>query len=373
MKVSFFDLRRIYLEQKEEIDKIINKVLDFGQYILGPECSTFEQNLKKELIGNGPGEVVTCNSGTDALVLSLLTAGVGKGDDVITVSHTAIPTISAIIEVGAQPIFIDIDPKNWLMDLEKISAAITAQTKAIIAVHLYGNVLPVLVLERILKEMGRLDISIIEDVAQAQGSSIHSQNAGTWGRFGAFSFYPTKNLGGLGDGGAVFCKSEADASKLRMLRNYGKSGPKVAEISRGLNSRMDEIQAAVLNTRLKLMADWKRRKTLMMKRYREELDGLPIEFQEITPNCDPSWHLCVISLESESERNQLREFYSKHEIQTLIHYLTPTHLQAAFASKKTKSLPNTENVAKRIISLPMNPALREDEQAHVIKVTRSFF
>lgn len=373
MKVSFFDLRRMYFQQQVELDSAIRSVLESGQYILGQTCQAFEDNFKKYLMVDASGEVVTCNSGTDALVLSLLGSGVRAGDSVLVVSHTAIPTVSAICSVEAVPDFIDIDSKTWLMDLNLLRSAIRPQTKAIIAVHLYGNMVAVPKIKEILKKLGREDISIIEDVAQAQGATFHAHQAGTLGRFGAFSFYPTKNLGALGDGGAVFCKSREDATLIRLLHNYGKDNHQLAKVSRGINSRLDEIQAAILNTRLTLLSKWNLKKAAMMARYRQEYRGLPIEFQETTPDCCPAWHLCVIALENEAVRNQLKVFLGEHEIQTLIHYPVPTHLHAGFALKNSYFLPHTENLAKRILSLPLNPSLGEDEQEYIIKVTRSFF
>jgi dTDP-4-amino-4,6-dideoxygalactose transaminase len=373
VKVPFFDLRRLYLEQKQEIDSAIRHVLDSGSYILGQSCQTFEEHLKKYLSKEGSGEVIACNSGTDALILSLLASGIQVGDEVLTVSHTAVPTVSAIRSVGAVPVFIDIDADTWLMDLKKLEMGIAPQTKAIVAVHLYGNVVPIPSIQEILKKKGREDIVVIEDAAQAQGASFQSQQVGTMERFGAFSFYPTKNLGALGDGGAIFSRSEEDASLLRMLRNYGKKDHYTAHVARGVNSRLDEIQAAILTVRLNKVSEWNLRKFEMIKAFRREFEELPIRFQEQAFGSQAAWHLCVIALESEVIRDKLMKYLETHGIQTLIHYPIPTHLQTAFVSKKSTSLPITEKLSKTILTLPMNAGLKNEEQDHVIETVQSFF
>lgn len=374
MHVPFFELKRLYLEQKDEIDLAIANVLGSGWYILGKEGEAFERAMGERLVGERRA-VVGCNSGTDALVLSLLAAQVGPGDEVITPSLTAIPTITAIRSTGATPVFAEINPETWVLDVEAIVPLLTAKTKAVVAVHLYGNMVDVHALEGALKRQGRTEITIIEDVAQAQGAELCGRQAGTIGRFGAYSFYPSKNIGALGDGGAVFARSTDDETALRMLRNYGQKDRYNAERDRGVNSRLDELQAAVLRVRLPLLEKWCRRKEAMTRIYREACEGLPIRFQKTTENCIPAWHLCVVALECRERRDALMLYLKEQGIDTIVHYPIPAHQQAAFRSGVSvgRSLAFTEELASRIISLPMNACLTESEQSHVIDKLRKFF
>lgn len=372
MQVPFFELKRVYLEQKAEIDRAVARVLESGWYILGKAGEAFEAELSRSLSGNATG-AVGCNSGTDALILAMLGADVGPGDEVITPSHTAIPTITAIRSIGAVPVFADIDPRTWVLSAAEAEAAISDRTKAVIAVHLYGNMVDIPALKAAIERKGRGEVTIIEDVAQAQGSRLNGHSAGTMTRFGAFSFYPSKNIGALGDGGAVHAATDTDLSVLRMLRNYGQRDRYNAELGRGLNSRLDEIQAAVLSVRLPRLESWTARKAAMVERYRKELAELPLCFQELTAGCVPAWHLCVVALECRERRDELMRFLKESGVDTLVHYPLPTHKQAAFSAFTKRSLPITEDLAGRIVSLPMNTGLTETEQAHVIARLRAFF
>jgi dTDP-3-amino-3,4,6-trideoxy-alpha-D-glucose transaminase len=371
MKIPFFDLHRLYVEQKPEIDAAIGVALGSGHYILGKIGARFEGALAKEL--GASGEAIGCNSGTDALGLSLRAAGIGSGDEVVTVSHTAIPTITAVATTGARPVFVDIDPESWLVDPAMALRGVTPRTRAVIAVHLYGAVAPVSTIIDGLASIGRPEVAVIEDVAQAHGALLGGRQVGTLGRFGAFSFYPTKNIGALGDGGAVFCTSPADAERVRWLRNYGQKDRYHAEVKGGLNSRLDELQAAVLEVRLGRLAQFNARKAAMVQRYRTELAGLPLTFQKTASGTNPAWHLFVVACESHQVRERLVEHCATGGIQTLIHYPHPTHTQAAFRDFAAGPLPITESLASRIISLPMNPCLRSDEQERVIAVVRAFY
>lgn len=371
--VPFFDLRRTYLEQKDEIDRAINAVMDGGWYILGASGQAFEARLKSSLVGERQGYALGCNSGTDALILALLAAGVGAGDEVITVSHTAIPTITAIRSTGATPVFVDLDPETWVMDTSRLDAALTPKTKAIVTVHLYGNMVDIPSVRAALRQAGRDDVAIIEDVAQAHGAALAGEQAGTLGRFGAFSFYPSKNIGAYGDGGAIFCQTESDCDLVRMLRNYGQKDRYYAGVDRGTNSRLDEIQAAILSVKLPHLEAWNRRKEQLMSTYRSELASLPLRFQRVTPGVTPAWHLCVIAVEDRSVRDQLMAHLQAQAIQTLIHYPHPTHLQHAFKTSDTVRLPITETLADSILSLPMNAVLADQEQELVIAGVKSFF
>ena len=371
MNIPFLNLGETNSPIESEIIEAIKRVIKSGRYILGNECRTFEQNMANALTGDGRGFVVGCNSGTDALILSLKAGGITSGDEVITVSHTAIPTVSAIVAVGAVPVFVDVDADTWVMDVGKVKAAVTAKTRAIIPVHLYGNMVDVIGLRKLLDDLGREDIIIIEDCAQAQGSELFGRQAGTFGDFGAFSFYPSKNIGALGDGGAVFTRNEDSYRKLTMYRNYGQKDRYHAEVVGGINSRLDEIQAAILTVKLKYLADWKKFKLQLMSDYREAFDDLPINFQAVTANCVPIWHLCVIALEDDFNRDDIQERLRDSGLQTLIHYPHPTHLQPAFKNYCNTTLPTTERLAKKILSLPFSHTLDKETFAQIVKVVRA--
>lgn len=368
--IPFFDIGQLNAAMADEIHAAARRALDSGWYILGRECDSLERDMAKQL---GAEYVAGCNSGTDALRLSLLAAGVGHGDEVITVSNTAIPTIAAICSTGAVPVFVDADPDTWLMDAACVPNALTDRTKAVIAVHLYGNMVDLIQLNSVLRDAGRGELAVIEDVAQAHGSALAGRQAGTIGRFGAFSFYPSKNIGAMGDGGAVCCSSEADSSAVRMLRNYGQRDRYNAELAGGINSRLDEVQAAILSVKLPRLYEWNSRKAIIMDRYREELRGLPVTFQKATDGCQPAWHLCVIALESGMARDKLQGHLGSRGIQTLIHYPTPCHRQPAFVSMRPANLSITENLAERILSLPLNPVLSDDDLSRIISSIKDFF
>ena len=371
-RVPFFELKRLYVEQKTEIDSAVSQVLSSGWYILGKAGESFEAAFGESLAGSG-ARAVGCNSGTDALILSFLVAGAGPDSEIITPSHTAIPTVTAIRSTGATPVFADIDADTWLLDPARIENLITPKTRAIVAVHLYGNMVALEPIQKLLRSKGREDIAIIEDVAQAQGSTFNGKQAGTITRLGAFSFYPSKNVGALGDGGAVFASSAEDQKALRTFRNYGQMSRYHAELDHGLNSRLDEIQAAILEVRLKKLSEWNRRKTAMMEKYRSALLGLPLRFQKVTPGCVPAWHLGVIALESLAKRDALMTHLKDQGVETMVHYPIPVHRQKAFQGLSKASLPVTESLADRIVSLPMNAALTESEQAQVIDQVLAFF
>ncbi len=358
IKIPFLNLREVNSEIESEIIDAVNRVIKSGWYIMGEECKKFESDMSNYL--SNDGFVVGCNSGTDALILSLKAADVKPNDEVITVAHTAIPTVSAIVSIGAIPIFVDIDPNTWVMNINLVKDLITDRTKAIIPVHLYGNMVDVFGLKKILSEIGREDIFIIEDCAQAQGSTLKNFQAGTIGNFGAYSFYPSKNIGALGDGGAIFTRNEEHYKKLLMYRNYGQRDRYNAQIVGGLNSRLDEIQAAILDIKLKYINDWNKRKLILMNKYREAFKNLPIKFQSVTDSCIPAWHLCVIELEDKFNRDDVQKKLQSEGLQTIIHYPYPAHIQVAFKKFYRNNLPITEHLAKQIFSLPFSFVLTEE-------------
>lgn len=368
--IPFLNLREINLAIEDEIIRAFNRVVKSGRYIFGKECTTFESDMAKDLSQN-QGFVAGCNSGTDALILSLKAAGVRPNDEVITVSHTAIPTVAAIVTTGAVPIFVDIDADTWVMDISTVKNAVTPKTRAIVPVHLYGNMVDIIGLKKFLLDIGRDDIAIIEDCAQAQGASLCGKQAGTLGNFGAYSFYPSKNIGALGDGGAVFTLDKDAYQKILMYRNYGQKDRYNSEVSGGMNSRLDEMQAAILAVKLKYLHDWNLQKSKLMAEYRRALADLPLKFQKVTPSCTPAWHLCVVAFDDEFARDKFQERLKSAGVQTLIHYPHPTHLQRAFKNYCNKKLPITESLAKRILSLPFSYEFDKYKFDKIVKIIRN--
>jgi dTDP-4-amino-4,6-dideoxygalactose transaminase len=375
MKVSFFDLKRIYRMTEHEIDREIRHVLESGHYIIGNACKNFELQMKESIVEAKEGYAIGCNSGTDALILPMLALDIGPGDEVLTVSHTAIPTITAIRSTGAIPIFCDLDTDTWLLNIEDAIQQLTPRTKAVVAVHIYGNMVNIPKLRKALDSAGRSDVKIIEDVAQAQGSWLESDGktyvAGSMGDFSSFSFYPTKNVGALGDAGCVFTKNPEWAEKITMLRNYGQKDRYNALIDRGLNSRLDEMQAAILSVRLKYLNKWGDKKDQMRSHYLEQLSELPLRFQKTDANVRPNWHLCVLALDQQIDRNLVIKQLDEKGVQCLIHYPIPTHNQKAFEKYRKRSLPVTEALAQSIISLPLNPGLMPEEVRYVSETLKT--
>ncbi|MFO1463171.1 MAG: DegT/DnrJ/EryC1/StrS family aminotransferase [bacterium] len=371
MKVPFLDLTRYFSGEREEIYSAVQDTFASGTYLMGERVPALETELKSAFAPKGSGGFVCCNSGTDALTLALLASGVRAGDEVITVSHTAIPTVAAIFAVGGIPVLMDVHPATWVMDPKALPAHISKKTRAIIIVHLYGNAVPYPSIERILKECGREDISIIEDAAQAMGTTVGGVPVGTSARFGAYSFFPTKNVGAFGDGGAVYCRDPEDEVTVRSLRFYGQKVRGEVSIPRGINSRLDELQAAVLRVRLKYFAKRQAEKTLLMRRYREALSGKRISFQEVAEATSPAWHLCVICAERDEDRDDLKKFLSSRGIECMIHYPLPNHLQLGFGLSGT-SLPVTESLVGKILSLPFFSGMQEDEQLYIIESINQF-
>lgn len=372
MEVPFFDLKRLVELEKPQLEEAARRVVTSGHYILGREVNAFEDEFSRYLLGAGTSGFVGCNSGTDAIVLSLLAAGVEPGGEVVVPSNTAIPTVSAIVSLGARPVFCDVDKDTWLVTWRSLETRVSKNTQGVVLVHLYGNMVDIPAIRRGLKEQG-LTPTLIEDVAQATGSRLGEKAAGTLGDFGAFSFYPTKNIGALGDGGGVFCANSNLSERLRMLRNYGQRTRYLAELPRGLNSRLDEMQAAILRVRLAGLDKASGIKDRQMALYRQGLSELPIALQLVTPGCKPCWHLAVIATESGEIRDRLMRHLEEKGVQTLIHYPNPVSSQPAFKAYADGRFPHAESLATRILSLPLNVTLTPSEQEYVIQSVRSFF
>lgn len=362
--IPFLDLRQQYQEIGPEIDAAVLRVLKSGWYILGREVPSFEEGFAAYLAEGAPGFVVGVNSGTDALKLSLIAAGVGPGDEVVTVANTAIPTVTAICSTGATPVFCDVDADTWLLDPDRLEGCITERTRAVVPVHLYGAACD---MARIAEIASRRGIAVVEDVAQATGALFAGAQCGTLGDFGAFSFYPSKNLGACGDGGAIFVRDEERGELLRRLRNYGQSGRYLADLERGENSRLDEVQAAVLSVKLAYLDGWNEKRRVLAKAYREEIErrGLPVALQCELPGASSANHLFVVKVPSE-KRAGIMERMEREGVQTLIHYPYPLYRQPAFEKYGTRPNPVAEDLCASVLSLPFHPYLEQDQMFRVV-------
>jgi len=357
------DLIPQYEAYKEEIHEAINRVLASGRYILGNEVATFEKEFAEYL---GSEFAVGVANGTDALTLSLMVLGVGHGDEVITTPFTAIPTVSAIIDTGAKPVFVDVHEDTFLMDLSKVEAAITKRTKAVIPVHIFGNVVDIPELKQMVK-----GIPIIEDACQAHGSMLNGKKAGSFGDLATFSFYPTKNLGAYGDGGMIVTNSAEYAKKAKLLRMYGMVDYNHIVIN-GINSRLDEIQAAILKVKLKYLDEMNRKRNITAKRYIDELNPEYFSHQRIDNSVYSNYHVFVSRFRG--SRNKLIEYLEIKKIQTNIYYLMPLYIQEAnkFLDIKKGYFPVVEKLCDEVIALTMYPELKMETQEFVIKEIKRF-
>jgi len=356
--IPFLDLKPTYLEPKVELDEAISRVLDKGWYILGNEVSAFEGEFAAYV---GTNHCVGVGNGLDALTLVLMAYGIKSGDEVIVSSNTYIATALAVSRVGAKVVFVEPDPKTHNLDPDLFEQAITEKTRAVIPVHLYG--LPA-DMDSINGIAGRYNIRVIEDACQAHGAQYKNKKAGALSDAAAFSFYPGKNLGAFGDGGAITTDDGELASKIRSLRNYG-SQKKYFNEFQGVNSRLDELQAAVLRVKLKYLDEWNQRRRKIAETYSEllkNLDGisLPIEPNE----CQSCWHLYVIS---SVERDSLQRKLEGHRVGTMIHYPLPPYRQEAYKDLGIAKgvFPIADKLADTVLSLPMGPHLSL-ESAHYI-------
>jgi len=360
--ISIVDLRREYAEISPEISRAIQRVLKSGWFILGEELERFEDEFSKYV---GTKYAIGVNSGSDALLLALQALGIGKGDEVITVSHTFISTVDAIVRNGAKPVFVDITPDTYCIDVKKIEGRITKRTKALLPVHLYGHPAD---MEPIMEIAKKYKLSVIEDACQAHGAEYKGSKAGSMGDIGCFSFYPVKNLGAYGDGGMIVTNNEESAQKLRMLRNYGQARKYYHDFI-GVNSRLDEMQAAILRVKLKHLDDWNSSR----REFAQIYDKLLKDTDVVTPiekrYARHVYHLYVIR---DKNRDRLQQHLLAKGIQTQIHYPIPVHKQKAYLELgHTAKLPITERICSEILSLPLHPFLNEDEVNAIAKCVRN--
>ena len=343
------DLQAQYLVYRAEIDAAVARVLASGRYTLGPEVERFEREFADYL---RVSEVVSVADGTRAIVLALRVLDVKPGDEVITTPFTAIPTIGAILEIGARPVLVDVDPETFLIDLDQVAAAVTPKTKAVLPVHIFGNVVDI----PALRERIGPEIFIIEDAAQAHGSRLGSALAGSMGDLATFSFYPTKNLGGYGDGGAVVCGDASLARRLRMLRNHGMRDKDVCETP-GTNSRLDELQAAILRAKLSHLDSMNAARAKLVELYLKALPVNRVRPQKIPAGVTTNWHL--FELRFSGTRDALVDHLQKRNIQSNVYYVVPHHLQPALAhlGYRRGSLPRVEELCSQVIALPLYPEM----------------
>jgi dTDP-4-amino-4,6-dideoxygalactose transaminase len=358
--ISFANFDREYEEIGREVSQSIQRVLSSGWFILGEEVEKFEAEFSKYV---GARFGIGVNSGSDALYLAVKALGVSNGDEVITVSHTMISTVDAISRNLAKPVLLDIEPDTYVMDASKIKAKITSRTRAIIPVHIYGHPVDMGPLMEIADEH---DLHVIEDACQAHGAEYRNKKVGSIGDIGCFSFYPTKNLGAYGDGGMLVTSNGKLADKLVKMRNYGQSKKYYHDFP-GVNSRLDEIQAAILRVKLLHLDEWNERRRKVARLYNDLLENT----NTITPSekeyAKHAYHLYVVR---HKERDKLQQHLLKKGVKTLIHYPIPVHMQKAYTRRE--KLPITEKICKEILSLPVNPWLKETEVRSVSECLRLF-
>ncbi len=363
MRVPFGELGRQYAALRNEIDAAIKAVLERGWFVLGKEVEEFEREFAQAI---GVRHAVGVASGTEAIQLALMAFGIGSGHQVITAANTCVPTVSGITAAGATPILVDVDEASFNLNPSEIESAITATTKAILPVHLYGQAAD---MDAILEVAARHSIPVIEDAAQAHGATYQGRKLGSLGAAACFSFYPSKNLGAYGDGGAVVTNDDGVAEALRRLRNYGQER-RYYHSGKGINSRLDEIQAAILRVKLPFLDDWNARRRHIALRYHQEINHPKIlKPQEVFVGCN--YHLYVIRCR---QRDLLHRYLAQLGVTTLIHYPVPIHLQTAYEdlSMQKGDYPVAERLASEILSLPIFPELSDEEVSYVAQCINQF-
>ncbi len=362
--IPLVNLVALHARHAAEIAEVVDRVVKTGAFVNGPDCAAFEREFAAY---QGVRGAVGCANGTDALQITLRALGLGPGDEVITVANSFVATAEAIALVGATPVFVDATEDTSLMDPLAFAAAITPRTRAVIPVHLYGQIAPMGEILAIAKAAGLL---VIEDAAQAHGASLNGRKAGAFGVAACFSFYPGKNLGALGDGGMVISDDEALLTRVRSIANHGASADRYRNEILGTNSRLDTIQAGVLRIKLRELDSWNRIRRERALLYCEELRGCPgLSLPLEAKGSVSAWHLFVIRTD---KRKELMSALAEEGIATGIHYPVPVHLQGAFAPKNGKpaSAPVTERICDQILSLPLCPEVTEEDVVRIASVVR---
>ena len=360
--IPFLDLKTQYRSIKDEIHRAIESVLESGQYVLGDEVVAFESEFARYC---GADDGVAVNSGTSALHLALLAAGIGPGDEVITVPFTFVATVAAICYTGAHPVFVDIDPRTFTMDPRQIEAAVTPRTKAILPVHLYGqpaDMDPILTVGR------RHGLVVIEDAAQAHGAEYKGRRVGGIGDLGCFSFYPGKNLGAYGEGGIVVTNNGKYSEQVRVLRDWGQTR-KYHHVRRGYNYRMEGLQGAILRVKLRHLERWTEGRRRVATIYDALLADSPVEAPHAMADARHVYHIYAVR---SGERDDLQRSLQAHGVQTGIHYPIPVHLQEGYRDLGyvAGQFPHTERAAREVLSLPMYPELSNVQIEEVVAAVR---
>ncbi|CAI8999919.1 Pleiotropic regulatory protein [Brevibacillus sp. IT-7CA2] len=364
-KVPLLDLVKQYRSIEAEIKAAVDDVLSSGNYIMGKHVADFEQKMADYC--NVKCAIGVAN-GTDALLLVLDALGIGPGDEVITTPFTFFASAEVVSQLGAKPVFIDIDPKTYNFDVSKLEAAITPNTKAIIPVHIFGQPVD---MDEVLALAKKYNLYVVEDACQAIGSKYKEQKIGSLGVAGCFSFFPTKNLGGYGDGGMIVTNDEELAKKIKILRAHG-SNPKYYHSMIGYNSRLDSLQAAMLNVKLAYIDQWNAARRQKAAVYNEALKDLPIQVPFEKENRYAVYHLYIIQTDL---RDELMAFLQEKGISSGVYYPVPLHLQEVYKDLgyDRESLIESEKAAKGTMALPLYPEMTEEEQQYVISVVREFF
>ena len=357
--IQFFDFKREYSKLKEELNVRIDNVLSSGTFVRGYEVQNFESRFSRYL---GTKFGLGVNSGSDALFMAVKSLDIGEGHEVITVSHTFVSTVDAISRNKATPVFVDVDPDTFCIDVSKIESKITDKTRAIIVVHLYGHPAD---MDPILKIAKKYDLYIIEDCSQAHGAKYKGKMVGSLGNISCFSFYPVKNLGAYGDGGFIALNDELLYDKLLMMHNYGQSKKNHYDFV-GLNSRLDEIQAAILNIKLKYLDEWNNDRKRLATIYNKLLDSTLFKIPDVKEYAGHVYHLYVIQTR---ERDEFKDFLLKNKVQTMIHYPIPVHKQKSYAYLELNyDIPVTTEICNKILSLPINPWLKSQEVEKICEI-----
>lgn len=361
-RVLFSDLKAAYREIQGEIDNAIARVVGSGWYIGGPEVAAFEEAFADYCDAD---HCVGVGNGLDALHLALLAMGVGPGDEVIVASNSYIATVLAVSMAGATPVFVEPDPRTFNIDPARIEEAITPRTKALLPTHLYGQPAD---LDPMLELAHKHGLKLLEDAAQAHGARYKGRRIGAHGDAVAWSFYPTKNLGALGDGGALTTRDPDIARRVRQLGNYGFATRYVADV-KGVNSRLDPLQAAILAVKLNHLDSWNDRRRAVANRYDELLDGCVIETPHVPDWAEPVWHLFVVKSD---ERDVLARRLDAGGVQNLVHYPIPPHRQKAYDQMRLRpgSFPIAEQLADRVLSIPIGPHMNDSEIQRVAACIR---
>lgn len=364
-KIPFLDMKSPYRELKNELDAAYQRVMDSGWYILGKEVEAFEQEFAQYC---GSQFCIGVGNGLEALHLILRAYGIGEGDEVIVPSNTYIATWLAVSYAGATPVPVEPDPRTYNLDPRCVESAITPRTRAILPVHLYGQTAD---MDPLMELADKYDLNVIEDAAQAQGARYKERISGALGHAAGFSFYPGKNLGALGDAGAVTTNDDKLADQVRTLRNYG-SKVKYYNDMKGYNSRLDEMQAAFLRVKLKHLDEWNKRRENIADIYLEALANLPdLTLPHVPEWASPVWHIFPIR---HTKRDDLQKYLKSKGVDTLIHYPVPPHLSGAYADlgMQQGTFPIAEAIASTELSLPMGPHLHVEDAKYVVDLIREF-